>query len=62
LFVSSWGNRLDSGDIHRTFYTLSRQIGLRGLSDRHGPRLHDFRHRFATQGDFVQAFKFNRLK
>ncbi len=48
LFVSSWGNRLDAGDIHRTFYKLSRQIGLRGPSDRHGPRLHDFRHRFAT--------------
>ena len=27
---------------------LSRQIGLRGASDSHGPRLHDFRHRFAT--------------
>jgi integrase len=49
LFVSSWGNRLDGGDIHRTFYALSRQIGLRGLSDSHGPRLHDFRHRFATR-------------
>jgi len=48
LFVSSWGNRLDSGDIHRTFYTLSRQIGLRGQSDRYGPRIHDLRHRFAT--------------
>ena len=48
LFVSSWGNRLDGGDIHRTFYALSRQIGLRGPSDRHGPRLHDLRHRFAT--------------
>ncbi len=48
LFVSSWGNRLDSGSIHRTFYALSRQIGLRGASDRHGPRLHDMRHRFAT--------------
>jgi len=48
LFVSSWGNRLDSGDIHRTFYVLSRQIGLRGASDSHGPRLHDMRHRFAT--------------
>jgi integrase/recombinase XerD len=30
LFVSSRGNRLDAGDIHRTFYALSRQIGLRG--------------------------------
>ncbi len=48
LFVSSWGNRLDGGDIRRTFYALSRQIGLRGSSDRHGPRLHDLRHRFAT--------------
>ena len=48
LFVSSWGNRLDSAQIHRAFYALSRQIGLRGEHDRHGPRLHDFRHRFAT--------------
>jgi len=47
VFVSSWGNRLDVGDIHRTFYALSRQIGLRGPSDRHGPRIHDLRHRFA---------------
>lgn len=49
LFVSSGGNRLDSGDIHRTFYALSRQIGLRAPADRHGPRLHDLRHRFATK-------------
>lgn len=48
VFVSSWGNRLDAGDIRRTFYALSRQVGLRGPSDRRGPRLHDFRHRFAT--------------
>jgi integrase len=49
VFVSSWGNRLDGGDIRRTFYGLSRRIGLRGPSDHHGPRLHDLRHRFATQ-------------
>ena len=48
LFVSSWGNRLDAAQIHRAFYALSRQIGLRGEHDSHGPRLHDFRHRFAT--------------
>jgi integrase/recombinase XerD len=48
LFVSSLGNRLDGGDIHRTFYALSRQIRLRGQSDRHGPRIHDLRHRFAA--------------
>ena len=48
LFVSSWGNRLDSAQIHRAFYAASREIGLRGASDSHGPRLHDLRHRFAT--------------
>jgi integrase len=48
LFVSSWGNRLDNGQIHRAFYALSRQIGLRNATDRHGPRLHDLRHQFAT--------------
>jgi integrase/recombinase XerD len=47
VFVSSRGNQLDRGEIHRTFYALSRQIGLRGPSDSHGPRLHDMRHRFA---------------
>lgn len=49
LFVSGTGNRLDISDVHRTFYILSRQIGLRGPSASHGPRLHDFRHRFALQ-------------
>jgi integrase len=49
LFVSGWGNRLDGGDIRRTFYALSRQIGLRGPSDSRGPRLHDMRHGFASK-------------
>jgi integrase len=49
LFVSGWGNRLDGGDIRRTFYALSRQIGLRGPSDSHGPRLHDMRHGLASK-------------
>jgi len=48
LFVSSSGHRLDGADIRRTFYALSRQLGLRGPFDSHGPRLHDMRHRFAT--------------
>ena len=48
LFVSNRGNRLDGAEVHRTFYALSRQIGLRGVSDSHGPRLHDMRHIFAT--------------
>jgi integrase/recombinase XerD len=49
LFVSNRGNRLDGAEIHRTFYALSRQVGLRGLTNSHGPRLHDMRHRFATK-------------
>ena len=49
LFVSNWGNRLDGGEIRRTFYLLSRQIGLRGSSDSRGPRLHDMRHGFASK-------------
>ena len=48
LFVSSRGNRLDDGDIRRTFHALSRAIGLRGPTDHRGPRLHDMRHRFAS--------------
>jgi integrase len=48
LFVSSRGSRLDEGTIRRAFYAASRRIGLRGAHDSHGPRLHDFRHRFAT--------------
>ena len=32
-----------------TFVRLSRQIGLRGPNDSHGPRLHDFRHAFAVR-------------
>lgn len=49
FFVSGRGTRLDGAEIRRTFYFLSRQIGLRGASDSHGPRLHDFRHRFAVE-------------
>ncbi len=49
FFVSSRGTRLDGAEIRRTFYFLSRQIGLRGPSDSHGPRIHDFRHRFAVE-------------
>ena len=49
FFVTRTGNRLDGGDLRRTFYSLSRQVGLRGIHDSHGPRLHDFRHRFAVE-------------
>lgn len=49
FFVSRRGNRLDGGQVRRTFYRLSRKVGLRRLTASHGPRLHDFRHRFAAQ-------------
>lgn len=49
FFITSRGNPLDIGDIHRTFYQLSRRLGLRGATASHGPRLHDFRHRFAVE-------------
>lgn len=48
MFVSNRGTRLDGAVIGRTFRALSRQVGLRGLSDSHGPRIHDLRHRFAS--------------
>jgi len=49
LLVSEQGSRLTNWTLRRTFVTLSRQIGLRGPADSHGPRLHDFRHRFAVE-------------
>jgi integrase len=49
FFVSKRGNRLMGSEVRRVFYKLSRQIGLRGPTDSHGPRLHDFRHRFAVE-------------
>lgn len=49
VFVSNRGTRLDGGRVHKVFYALSRQVGLRAPGARKGPRLHDFRHRFAVQ-------------
>ncbi len=49
FFCSRYGCRLDEGQVRRVFYTISRQIGIRGTSASRGPRLHDFRHRFAVQ-------------
>src|SRR6266478_9110747 len=49
FFVSEHGMRLPSCTVRATFVKLSRQIGLRGPHDNHGPRMHDFRHRFAVQ-------------
>jgi integrase len=35
--------------VHRVFWRLSRKIGLRRPGDHTGPRVHDFRHRFAIR-------------
>ncbi|MFA6510149.1 MAG: tyrosine-type recombinase/integrase [Candidatus Peribacteraceae bacterium] len=48
-FVSEQCVRITKGTAERTFHLLVRKIGLRGLSDRPGPRLHDFRHSFAVR-------------
>jgi site-specific recombinase XerD len=48
FLVCERGTRLGYWGVLRTFVRLSREIGLRGLSDSRGPRLHDFRHRFAV--------------
>jgi len=49
LFFTRTFNRLDQGSIRHVFYELSRTVGIRGQHDSHGPRLHDFRHRFAIK-------------
>ncbi len=48
FWLNDYGRHLEISAVHRTFYRLSRQIGLRGPDDHNGPRLHDFRHRFAV--------------
>ncbi len=49
FFISEQGSRLTDWTVRSTFVKLSRQIGLRGPHDSYGPRLHDFRHSFATR-------------
>lgn len=48
FFVGDHGRSLTVNVVEQTFVKLSRQVGLRGPSDRRGPRLHDLRHRFAV--------------
>jgi len=49
FFVTSTGTRLSTKHISRVFLKISRRIGLRAADARCGPRLHDFRHRFAIE-------------
>jgi len=48
FLVGEHGHRLTVWTVRWTFNRLSRQTGLRGPTDRRGPRLHDFRHRLAV--------------
>ena len=58
FLLNDHGRRLEISAVHRTFYDLSRQVGLRGPEDRTGPRLHDFRHRFAVN-TLIQWYRNN---
>ena len=49
FLVAAGGGRLWGPKVRVAFYALSRKIGLRGATDRRGPRLHDLRHRFAIE-------------
>jgi integrase len=49
FLVTSHGTKLEKTNLSRIFRELSRQIGIRKPGVRNGPRLHDFRHRFAIE-------------
>jgi integrase/recombinase XerD len=49
FFVTKFGTRLRDSYVYRVFWPLSRQIGIRSPGAHCGPRLHDFRHRFAIE-------------
>jgi integrase len=49
FLVTSHGTKLEKTNLSRIFRELSRQVGIRKPGVRNGPRLHDFRHRFAIQ-------------
>lgn len=49
FFLSERGTRLTDGMVRWTFVKISHQIGLRGPTDRRGPRLQDLRHTFTVR-------------
>jgi integrase len=63
FFVAGRGGRLLHQYVHRVFWRLSREIGLRRPGDHTGPRVHDFRpslrhpdaSRLVSQGDRCRA-------
>jgi integrase len=49
FLLTGRGRALWASQVHKSFYAISRTVGLRGSGINRGPRLHDFRHRFATE-------------
>ena len=49
FFAAIHGTQLNASNVNLVFRTISRQIGLRKPGGGSGPRLHDFRHRFAVE-------------
>ncbi|MFS8981533.1 tyrosine-type recombinase/integrase [Cupriavidus necator] len=49
FFVAERGGPLLHQYVHRVFWRLSCETGLRRAGDHTGPRVHDLRHRFAIQ-------------
>jgi integrase/recombinase XerD len=49
FLLTGRGREFQVSQVHKAFYAISRTIGLRGPGINRGPRLHDMRHRFATE-------------
>lgn len=48
FFVTHFGGRVDTADVRRKFYSMSKSVGLRNEGPNRGPRIHDLRHRYAV--------------
>jgi len=59
FFVTTHGTKLEKTNLSRIFRELSRQIGIRKPGVRNGPRLHDFRHRFAIE-TLLHWYRYNQ--
>jgi len=49
FLLTGRGRKFQVAEVHKSFYAISRTVGLRGPGINRGPRLHDLRHRFATE-------------
>ena len=49
FLLTGRGRKFQGSQVHKAFYAISRAVGLRGPGINRGPRLHDMRHRFATE-------------